>query len=259
MKKNGPWAPPEETKPASRRSAARPSSSFRPRTGGRKVAGSVALASLAILAIAFGSLAGLMLVYSINLPQIQDLERYQPITTTVLYDIHGRQFGSFALQRRIDVTYNDFSPLLRQAVISIEDKNFESHWGINLFRVVGAAYHDLRSKGRAQGASTLTMQLARNLFLSDERTVAPQAAGDIPLLCRLNMLLPSSRSSRFTATRSIWGMAFMVSKRGPSTTSRSMPIISPSRKLLCLPGCRRDQPSSRPFSMLTAHFAAVIR
>jgi penicillin-binding protein 1A len=170
LNKRGPWAPPEPKKAAPSRRPTRPSTSFRPRAGGRKVAGSVALAFLALLAVAFGSLSGLMLVYSVNLPQIQDLERYQPITTTELYDIHGRQFGSFALQRRIDVNYNDFSPLLRQAVISIEDKNFESHWGINLFRVAGAAYHDLRSKGRMQGASTLTMQLARNLFLSDERT-----------------------------------------------------------------------------------------
>ncbi len=171
MNARGPWAPPDDKTPVPRPRRSRSSSSFRPRTGGRKVAGSVALAFLALLAIAFGSLSGLMLVYSVNLPQIQDLERYQPITTTELYDVHGRIFGSFALQRRIDVNYNDFSPLLRQAVISIEDKNFESHWGINLFRVAGAAYHDLRSKGRAQGASTLTMQLARNLFLSDERTV----------------------------------------------------------------------------------------
>ena len=170
MKKRGPWAPPEPEKPASRPRTSRASSSFHPRTGGRKVAGSVALAFLALLAIAFGSLSGLMLVYSVDLPQIQDLERYQPIATTELYDIHGRQFGSFALQRRIDVGYNDFSPLLREAVISIEDKNFESHWGVNLFRIAGAAWHDLRSKSRSQGASTLTMQLARNLFLSDERT-----------------------------------------------------------------------------------------
>jgi len=127
---------------------------------------------MALLAIAFGSLSGLMLVYSVNLPQIQDLERYQPITTTELYDVHGRIIGSFALQRRIDVSYNGFSPLLRQAVISIEDKNFESHWGVNLIRIAGAAYHDLRSKGRAQGASTITMQLARNLFLTDERTIS---------------------------------------------------------------------------------------
>jgi penicillin-binding protein 1A len=134
------------------------------------VAGNVALAFMALLAIAVGSLSGLMLVYSVNLPQIEDLERYRPDTTTELYDVHGRMFGSFALERRVVVGYNGFSPLLRQAVISIEDKNFESHWGVNIFRVMGAVYHDLTSKGRAQGASTLTMQLTRNLFLSNERT-----------------------------------------------------------------------------------------
>jgi penicillin-binding protein 1A len=128
------------------------------------------LITLAVLAAALGSLSGLMLVYSVDLPQISDLERFRPSTITELYDVHGRLFGSFALERRILVGYDGFSPLLRQAVISIEDKNFESHWGVNVFRVLGAAYHDLRSNGRAQGASTLTMQLARNLFLSDERT-----------------------------------------------------------------------------------------
>ncbi len=126
---------------------------------------------MALLAITVGSLSGLMLVYSVNLPQIEDLERYRPDTTTELYDAHGRSFGSFALERRVVVNYGDFSPLLRQAVISIEDKNFESHWGVNVFRVAGAIYHDLRSHGRAQGASTLTMQLARNLFLSNQRTM----------------------------------------------------------------------------------------
>jgi penicillin-binding protein 1A len=74
------------------------------------------------------------------------------------------------LERREVVGYDDFAPVLRQAVISIEDKNFESHWGINVFRVAGAVWHDIRSHGRAQGASTLTMQLARNLFLSSDRT-----------------------------------------------------------------------------------------
>ncbi len=143
---------------------------FRPGAGRRKVAGGVALAVLLLLAVAVGSMTGLMLVYSVNLPQIDDLMRYRPNTTTDLYDTHGRIFGSFALERRIIVNYNDLSPLLREAVISIEDKNFESHWGVNFFRVLEAAYHDLSSKNRAQGASTLTMQLARNLFLSSERT-----------------------------------------------------------------------------------------
>ncbi len=138
----------------------------------RKLAGRSAFAALLILAITTGSLAGLTLVYSADLPQIQELEQFRPSTITDLYDRKGRVIGSFALERREVVGYDGFAPVLRQAVISIEDKNFESHWGINVFRVVGAAWHDIRSHGRAQGASTLTMQLARNLFLSDERTVS---------------------------------------------------------------------------------------
>jgi penicillin-binding protein 1A len=137
----------------------------------RKLAGRAALAALLLLAAVTGSLAGLMLVYSVNLPQINDLEHYRPSTTTNLYDRKGRIIGSFALERREVVGYDGFAPVLRQAVISIEDKNFESHWGINVFRVIGAAWHDIRTHGRSQGASTLTMQLARNLFLSSDRTI----------------------------------------------------------------------------------------
>jgi penicillin-binding protein 1A len=138
----------------------------------RKLAGKVALTALLVLAVITGSLAGLTLVYSVDLPQINDLERYRPSTTTDLVDQKGRIIGSFALERRVVVNYDDFAPVLRQAVLSIEDKSFESHWGINVFRVLGAVWHDLRSHGRVQGASTLTMQLARNLFLSPERTAA---------------------------------------------------------------------------------------
>ncbi len=137
----------------------------------RKLTGKYALISLLGLALITGSLAGLTLVYSVDLPQIHDLERFRPSSMTVLYDQKGRVIGSFALERREVVNYEDFAPVLRSAVISIEDKSFESHWGINMLRIAGALWHDLRSHGRAQGASTLTMQLARNLFLSSERTV----------------------------------------------------------------------------------------
>ena len=147
--------------------------------GKPKLAGRAALIVLLLLAIITGSLAGLMLVFSVNLPQINDLERYRPSTMTDLYDARGRIIGSFALEKRIIVNYNDFAPVLRQAVISIEDKNFDSHWGINVFRIAGALVHDLRSHGRAQGASTLTMQLARNLFLSADRTAARKAQESI--------------------------------------------------------------------------------
>jgi penicillin-binding protein 1A len=135
-----------------------------------KLAGRRAFLILILLAIITGSLSGLTLVYSVDLPQIHDLERYRPSTTTDLYDQKGRVIGSFALERRIIINYNDYAPILRQAVISIEDKTFETHGGINFFRIFGALMHDLRTHGRGQGASTLTMQLARNLFLSADRT-----------------------------------------------------------------------------------------
>ncbi|KAA6457647.1 PBP1A family penicillin-binding protein [Acidobacteria bacterium AB60] len=143
----------------------------RPRPA-HKLAGKGVLILLVLFSIITGSLAGLTLVYSTNLPQMDDLERYRPSTMTDLYDQKGRVIGSFALERRVVINYSDFAPVLRQAVISIEDKNFESHGGINFFRIFGAIWHDLRSHGRAQGASTLTMQLARNLFLSADRTAA---------------------------------------------------------------------------------------
>src|SRR5580698_1439523 len=136
----------------------------------RRIAKQVTFFALLELSAVFGALCGLMFVYSIDLPQMDDLARYHPNTTTELLDVHGKAFGSFALERRVVVPYADFPPVLREAIISIEDKSFESNWGVNLVRAVGAAYRDVHSSGRAQGASTLTMQLARNLFLSSEKT-----------------------------------------------------------------------------------------
>ena len=136
----------------------------------RKIAGRSALIVLVLLAMISGSLAGLTLVYSVDLPQIGQLEHFRPSTTTDLYDRNGRIVGSFALEHRVIVDYSGYAPILRQAIISIEDKSFESHWGVNVFRIAGALVHDLRAHGRSQGASTLTMQLARDLFLSPDRT-----------------------------------------------------------------------------------------
>lgn len=137
---------------------------------GKKLVGRVVFGLLVVTAAMVGTLGGLLIVYSTDLPQISELERYRPSTVTELYDDQGRQIGSFALQRRVLARYEDFPPVLRNAILSTEDKSFEDHWGINFWRVMGATYRDIMSPGsRAQGASTLTMQLSRNLFLSPER------------------------------------------------------------------------------------------
>ncbi|HWY58452.1 MAG TPA: PBP1A family penicillin-binding protein [Terriglobales bacterium] len=137
---------------------------------GRKLVGRLLFGLLVLLAALVGATAGLLLVYSTDLPQVEQLEHYRPSSITELYDGQGRIIGSFALQRRVVASYNDFPQVLRDALISIEDKDFYRHWGINVWRIAGAAYRDIESGGRVQGASTLTMQLARNLFLSPDRS-----------------------------------------------------------------------------------------
>ncbi len=127
-------------------------------------------ALLVLLSAAVGAAVGLLLVYSTDLPQVEELERYRPSSVTELYDGQGRVIGTFALQRRVIAAYDDYPEVLRNALVSIEDKDFYQHSGINLWRIAGAAYRDIESGGKVQGASTLTMQLARNLFLSPDRS-----------------------------------------------------------------------------------------
>ena len=71
----------------------------------RRIARRVTFSGLLGLSAVFGAMCGLMLVYSVDLPQMEDLARYRPNTTTELVDVHGKVFGSFALERRVVVPY----------------------------------------------------------------------------------------------------------------------------------------------------------
>jgi penicillin-binding protein 1A len=140
-----------------------------PTPGRLKLVGNALFILLIVIVAAAGAICGLVLVYSTDLPQVTELEHYRPSTITQLYDDQDRVIGQFALQRRVIDSYNDFPKVLRDALISTEDKEFEKHWGVDVWRVFGAAWRDVVLDSRAQGASTLTMQLARNLFLSPDR------------------------------------------------------------------------------------------
>ncbi len=140
-----------------------------PRRHRLRLVGNALFALLIVIVAAAGAICGLLLVYSTDLPQVTELEHYRPSTITQLYDDQDRVIGQFALQRRVIDSYNDFPKVLRDALTSTEDKEFERHWGVDVWRVFGAAWRDVVLDSRAQGASTLTMQLARNLFLSPDR------------------------------------------------------------------------------------------
>ena len=92
--------------------------------GGRKLVGRVLFGLLVLIAVLVGATGGLLLVYTTDLPQVDALEAYRPSSITELYDDHESVIGSFALQRRVVAGYDDFPPVLRDALVSIEDKDF---------------------------------------------------------------------------------------------------------------------------------------
>src|SRR5246127_2035135 len=135
------------------------------RLRGWKLIDRVALAFLLLCAISLGAACGLLFVYASDLPEIRALETYRPTVVTEIYADDGQMVGSFALQRRILMTYEQCPRVLYNAVTAIEDQHYEDHWGIDFPRIAGAVARKVLKGGKAQGASTITMQLAGNLFL----------------------------------------------------------------------------------------------
>ncbi len=135
------------------------------RLRGWKLIDRVAIAFLLFCSIVLGAAIGLLFVYSSDLPEIRALENYQPNVVTEIYADDGQLAGTFALQRRLLMTYEQVPRVLHDALLAIEDQHFEEHWGIDFTRVAGAAWRNLVKRSVTSGASTITMQLAGNLFL----------------------------------------------------------------------------------------------
>jgi penicillin-binding protein 1A len=128
-----------------------------------RVARNAGIVALFIIAAMLGILSGVLFAYAGDLPQVSALDNYTPSTITRIYAGTGQIIGEFATQRRVVVGYDEINPVLRQAIIATEDAEFDRHFGINIWRMVVAAVVDIAERRRAQGASTLTQQLARNL------------------------------------------------------------------------------------------------
>lgn len=134
--------------------------------GGGTLFGRLAFTFLLLCSMGIGAAIGVLFVYSSDLPEIHALEDYRPNVVTELYADDGQSIGTFALQRRILLTYGQIPKLLKDAILTTEDQHFEEHWGVDFPRVLEAAWHDVMHRGMKEGASTLTMQLAGGLFLN---------------------------------------------------------------------------------------------
>lgn len=120
-----------------------------------------------VLALLFG-------YFSLSLPSLDSLERLDPGHITRVTGKDGVLVHEFYIQRRIWMPEEQIPEELKRAVIAVEDRSFYRHWGVDL-KAIPAALMPAFFGGRARGASTLTQQLAKNLFLTPERSIARKA------------------------------------------------------------------------------------
>ena len=115
-------------------------------------------------------MGGVIWYLSKDLPALEQLGTYQPSLVTQVYSIDQRLIGQFFIERRILTPVAQIPEGLRHAVVAVEDVRFFEHPGLDYIGMLRAAWTNVRRGGKVEGASTITQQLARSLFLSSERT-----------------------------------------------------------------------------------------
>ena len=130
-----------------------------------------ALAALTLLllpAILLG--LAVMLAYP-ALPSLEALTDYHPKMPLRVYSAEGMLLGEFGEERRALVKISEVPDVMKKAILAAEDDRFYEHGGVDYMGVLRAAISNFTSGGAKQGASTITMQVARNFFLSKEQTM----------------------------------------------------------------------------------------
>ena len=124
------------------------------------------LVLLFVIAALIGTLSGVLVAFAGDVPEISALDDYRPNTITRILAHDGQTIGEFATERRVVVRYDQIAPVLRNAIIATEDAGFNQHFGVSMTRIAITVLKDVLT-GKRQGASTITQQLARNVFLQE--------------------------------------------------------------------------------------------
>ena len=124
-----------------------------------------------LAAAALGIPAGFLFAHAVRVPAVKSLADYQPAIITRIYDRHGVPFAEYSIQKRIVVPKRDMARHLHDAIIATEDSEFYRHGGVDPKAIARALMTDLIERRAAQGASTLTQQLAKQVFLTPEKTL----------------------------------------------------------------------------------------
>lgn len=155
-------------------------------------------------AIVAGGLVGLAISFR-NLPDVRVLRNYIPSETSYFYDINGKVLASIHGEANREVIpLNKISPDLKRAVLAIEDSHFYSHHGINISSVGRASIVNWQRGAVAEGGSTLTMQLVKNIFLSQQRKFSRKVAEAV-LAIRLEQILSKDQILEMYLNQVYWG------------------------------------------------------
>jgi len=148
-----------------------PESPGRPRTG-RTLVRVALLIVVAVLSGAAGVLFALHQVYRSDLPDPESLQTIRPALRTPVYSADGQILYTFFEENRVLIPLSEMPEHLVNAVLAVEDRKFWEHWGVDLMGITRAVWSNLRHRRLAQGGSTITQQLARDLFLTKEKTLS---------------------------------------------------------------------------------------
>ena len=209
----------------------------------------LALIILPLLLLAFAA----MLAYP-SLPSLEMLTDYRPKIPLRVYSAEGTLLGEFGEERRALVRIGEVPDLMKKAILAAEDDRFYEHGGIDYTGVLRAAYSNFTSGGAKQGASTITMQVARNFFLSKEKTLSRKfnevllalkiehsLSKDEILQLYINQIYLGQRAYGFAAAAQVYfgkslgqlNIAEMATLAGlPKAPSAYNPVVNPKRAKL---------------------------
>jgi len=126
---------------------------------------------LCFIVFGAGIVTGVFYYYSKELPPLSELHQYDMKVGSEVYDLHDNLIHTFAFEQRTLTNVTELPDHVKDILICIEDKNFNNHWGMDLLSFMRSMFVNIKTRSFSQGASTITQQLARNLFLSLDKTI----------------------------------------------------------------------------------------
>jgi hypothetical protein len=216
----------------------------------------VVVIGLVAMAVAMAVLV-ISLAYP-NLPSLEILTDYRPKIPLRVYTADGFLLGEFGEERRAVVSIDDVPTIMKQAILAAEDERFYQHGGVDTLGVLRALHANLLSGGKRQGASTITQQVAKNFFLSSEKTYTRKFYEAL-LSFKIETISARIRFSSCTSTRSFSANGLMVSPPRPISISANPWPSSPSPKRPCLPACRKRRRPTTRWSIRSARAPPGVR